>query len=438
MMNALIQDGYSSAMQTPPPSTSVSPAPSQSAPPDVQQPPSPQKDGKPRREGILLRDSPACYRQVRDRRNPDGISGSKLKIQCIRFIATSSMMKCPTGEVNQERVFIKGDIVDAFVPPTTNLFTYEDDVWIVVTKSKKGPTKLWKRRFSEIKSCVDINFCEIHESDFKIIELGKVNRNPKIKQPTTQVMSSSSPPSSSPSSQMTSSSSSSSPSSWMPSVSFERGESLCFKVSPVNNKFLWVEAGLFSVYSADDNDISGLFASVVPPAYQLISQPHMTAFAHPNATLMTSAPLMSLSPAPVTMTSTNIINNYVSDNNNGSSSINSISSSSLSSSVSAHSIALHEALLNLCEELLYTVDDDDDDDDEVGVIENENVNESDNGVRSNNGGNHEGNNSSFEENDESSNIRSSSSSTTAPATTISLGRISDVIGEKPMLELETN
>ena len=422
------QDNFTMAMPTPVtplplplplPSTSSSPQPSTSAQLDSQQqqqqqqqllpppapqqspqPSSPQKEGKPRREGILLRESPACYRQVRDRRNPEEISGSKLRVRCIRFIATSSMMKCPTGEVNQERVFIKGDIVDAFVPPSTNLFIYEDDVWIVVTKSKKGPTKLWKRRFSEIKSCVDINFYEVHESFLDIIELGKVNRNPKIKQPSSNSNSSNS--SLSLSSNSSNSSSSSSSSSWMPSVSFERGESLCFKVSPVSNKYLWIEAGLFSVFSAEGHDISTLFTSVIPPQFVMAGQAnfshsppprslsnsgimtpsvltsHVAPSVSPTSTVLTpSVPVASLSPAPVTVTS---LSGSVSvGDHNG----NENGSCGHKGSVdySTHSKALQEALLNLCEELLgsygsYSVDENshgenDGDDVRHDVINNE-------------------------------------------------------------------
>ena len=300
-------------------------------PSDTTQPPlSPQKDGKPRREGILLRESPACYRQVRERRNPDEISGSRLKVRCIRFVATSSMMKCPTGEVNQERVFIKGDIVDVLVPPTTNLFAYEDDVWIVVTKSKKGPTKLWKRRFSEIKSCVDMYFFEIHEASYEIFELGKVNRNPKIKQSASSLAAAAA---------AAAASSSATAVPWMPSVSFERGESLCFKVSPVDGKFLWVEAGLYYVFSADGVDISNWFASALPPS--------SSSSLPPSGEMSLSSSSSSSATAAIALSSSSP---------SASVSVSSSSSSSSSVSYSAHSIALHEALLNLCDELLGSLD----------------------------------------------------------------------------------
>ena len=143
----------------------------------------------------------SCYRQVRDKYySPDVFRGLCFKVRYHQFTSTDHVLKCPDSSKNQERIFVRGDIVNVFLPPATvgapdtsaadpvkaTLDAPDDCVWFVVVKAKRNfSNKLWRRSFSSIYPALDAKSLKIVEDFFPIMEYGRVNREPKVKSKPT-------------------------------------------------------------------------------------------------------------------------------------------------------------------------------------------------------------------------------------------------------------
>ena len=129
----------------------------------------------------------SCYRQVRDKyHNADIFKGLTFKVQYHQFTSIDHVLKCPDSSKNQERIFVRGDTVNVFLPPgiadITALDNCDDCVWFVVAKAKRNfANKLWRRSFKSIRGALDLSSIKLIEEFIPIVEYGRVNREPKVK-----------------------------------------------------------------------------------------------------------------------------------------------------------------------------------------------------------------------------------------------------------------
>lgn len=127
------------------------------------------------RGSVALSSSPVCYRRVKEKRPaPPSIV---MKLNVFQFQAKSSLKKCPESYKNQERIFVAGDnigIIMNFDP-----FTYEGEVWFIVTKFRSGSKRLWRRQWSELRMKLD-TVPQIVEEEVPVFEVGMVGEEAKV------------------------------------------------------------------------------------------------------------------------------------------------------------------------------------------------------------------------------------------------------------------
>lgn len=130
------------------------------------------------RGSITLSTVPVCYRRVKNRKVvPDGVF---MDVQVFQFHAKGSLKKCPNSMKNQERIFVSGDTVGVIM--TFDPFTYDDEVWFIVTRHKNNEKKLWRRNWRDLKEKISTGpgpmlACE----KIAVYEIGVVGEDPKLR-----------------------------------------------------------------------------------------------------------------------------------------------------------------------------------------------------------------------------------------------------------------
>lgn len=135
----------------------------------------PREDTDSPRASIALSSSPVCYRRVKNKRPVPPYTLMNLSV--FEFEARSSYRKCPESHKNQERIFVSGDRVGIIM--NFDPFTYEGEVWFIVTKNRSGTKRLWRRQWSELRQKLD-TVPRIAVEVVPICEVGVVGKEAKV------------------------------------------------------------------------------------------------------------------------------------------------------------------------------------------------------------------------------------------------------------------
>lgn len=127
------------------------------------------------RGSIALSSSPVCYRRVKDKRPAP--PSTIMNIAVFQFQAKSSLKKCPGSHKNQERIFVAGDSVGIIM--NFDPFTYEGEVWFIVTKFRSGTKRLWRRQWSELRMKL-ATVPQICVEEVPVCEVGVVGEEAKV------------------------------------------------------------------------------------------------------------------------------------------------------------------------------------------------------------------------------------------------------------------
>ena len=127
------------------------------------------------RGSIALSSSPVCYRRVKDKRPAP--PSTVMRLGVFQFQATTSLKKCPESHKNQERIFVSGDSVGIIM--NFDPFSYEGEVWFIVTKSRSGTKRLWRRQWSELRMKLD-SVPQIAVEEVPVSEVGVVGEEAKV------------------------------------------------------------------------------------------------------------------------------------------------------------------------------------------------------------------------------------------------------------------
>lgn len=127
------------------------------------------------RGSVALSSSPVCYRRVKDKRPAP--PSTVMKLGVFQFQAKSSLKKCPESHKNQERIFVAGDSIGIIM--NFDPFTYEGEVWFIVTKFRSGTKRLWRRQWSELRMKLD-TVPQIAVEEVPVYEVGMVGEEAKV------------------------------------------------------------------------------------------------------------------------------------------------------------------------------------------------------------------------------------------------------------------
>ena len=148
-----------------------------------------------------------------------------MDMQVFQFETKTSLKKCPQSHKNQERIFVPGDIIGIIM--TFDPFVHEDDVWFIVTKRKNGSKRLWKRKWSDLRTKITVAptlACE----EVPVCEIGTVGEDPKVRH----------------------------------FVCLRDAQCFCVKIGDGSRQnTLWVEIGLFRVWSSAGVDVDEIVFS---------------------------------------------------------------------------------------------------------------------------------------------------------------------------------
>lgn len=174
------------------------------------------------RGSITLSSVPVCYRRVKSRKLvPDGVF---MDVQVFQFESKESLKKCPASHKNQERIFVCGDTVGVIM--TFDPFTYDDDVWFIVTRHKNGVKRLWRRKWRDLRVKIT-TVPRLALEQIAVFEIGVVGEDPKVRN----------------------------------LVSLRDAVCLCIKVGDKSRQnTLWIEMGLFRVWSPMGVDVESFIS----------------------------------------------------------------------------------------------------------------------------------------------------------------------------------
>lgn len=135
------------------------------------------KKGSPR-ECVATNVFPACRKQISNKHIPS----EKIEIPLTfwRFQARSRLRKCAEYSKNQERIFIKNDIVDVLMNFSPE--HYDGNVWFLVTKAKNGSKRLWKRKWAELKDKIALTPGSALTATYPVTQVGYVSDDTTWKQ----------------------------------------------------------------------------------------------------------------------------------------------------------------------------------------------------------------------------------------------------------------
>lgn len=174
------------------------------------------------RGSITLSSVPVCYRRVKSRKLvPNGVF---MDVQVFQFESKESLKKCPASHKNQERIFVCGDTVGVIM--TFDPFTYDDDVWFIVTRHKNGSKRLWRRKWRDLRVKIT-TVPKLAYEQIGVFEIGVVGEDPKVRN----------------------------------LVSLRDAVCLCIKVGDrTRQNTLWIEMGMFRVWSPLGVDVESFIS----------------------------------------------------------------------------------------------------------------------------------------------------------------------------------